>query len=267
MTWLDNIFMPDFNISSLYFDTDLLFWNYSSNNYYNILPLVQNADTCTYFPTCATSNLFNFSGARQQTPCIKAQNTEPQLFSFNSNKTKTDTFTYTQPTLTGSINAQMAAKAKSYVNVVNTSAEGNRLFSPKGYQNTSWYKKYGRWGWGCDFAVYCAKDTLGSKYPKDMITSSPAGLVDAADKNHHAYISVPDTNKASWLTRNVKQGDIIYMKGSGDSGKHIAVVDSIDSNGKIHAISGNSKGKVRAVEYDINKSGIYGFISLNKLAA
>lgn len=162
--------------------------------------------------------------------------------------------------------AQMVAKAKSYVGKVNSSAEGNRLFSPKGYQNTGWYRKYGRWGWCCDFAVSCAKDTLGSKYPKDMITSSPGGLAKKAEK-HDAYLKVPSTNKSSWLSANIKPGDIIYMKGSGDSGKHIAVVESIGSNGEIKAVSGNSGGKVKNAKYNINSSGIYGFVSLGKLAA
>ena len=165
-----------------------------------------------------------------------------------------------------SVSSQMVHKAKSYVGVVNTSEEGNRLFSPKGYKNTQWYRQHGRWGWCCDFAVHCAKDTLGANYPKDMITSSPAGLVAAASK-HNSYMSVPATNKNAWVKSNVKPGDIIYMKGSGDSGKHIAVVESVGANGKISAVSGNSKGKVRAVEYDVNKSGIYGFISLERLAA
>lgn len=166
----------------------------------------------------------------------------------------------------GSLNAQMVSKAKSYVGVVNSTAQGNQLFSPKGYQNTGWYKKYGRWGWCCDFAVYCAKDTLGSKYPKDMVTSSPDGLAKAAQK-HNAYLSVPSSNKNSWLANNIKPGDIIHMKGKGDSGKHIAVVESVDSNGNIKAVSGNSGGKVKSVNYNINTSGIYGFVSLQKIAA
>ena len=166
----------------------------------------------------------------------------------------------------GSINTRMVQKAKSYVGIVNSSSEGNRLFSPAGYQNTGWYKKYGRWGWCCDFAVYCAKATLGSKYPKDMITSSPASLAGKA-KKHGAYLEVPSSDKNSWLVNNIRPGDIIYMKGNGDSGKHIAVVESVDANGNVKAISGNSGGKVKNMKYNINTSGIYGFISLQKLAA
>ncbi|MCR5266750.1 MAG: CHAP domain-containing protein [Cyanobacteria bacterium RUI128] len=164
------------------------------------------------------------------------------------------------------LNQQMSDKAHSYVGRVNSSAEGNRLFSPAGYQNTEWYRRYGRWGWCCDFAVHCAKDTLGSKYPRDMITSSPQGLATAAER-HNAYLRVPSSDKASWLTTNVKPGDIIYMKGSGDSGKHIAVVNSVDADGTIHATSGNSGGKVKEVTYNINKNEIYGFVSLSRLAA
>ena len=80
-------------------------------------------------------------------------------------------------------------------------------------------------------------------------------------------MEVPTTNKNSWLASNVKPGDIIYMKGKGVSGKHIAVVESVDSSGNIKAVSGNSGGKVQAVTYNVNTSGIYGFISLDKIAA
>ena len=189
---------------------------------------------------------------------------------------KVNTFTAINPivktnssaTLLSSNNLRqsMVNKAKSYVGIVNSSYEGNRLFSPKGFQNTSWYKQYGKWGWCCDFAVHCAKSALGSKYPKDMITSSPIGLVKAASK-HNAYLQVPNANKISWLKSNVAPGDIIYMKGRGVSGKHIAVVDHVGDNGKIYAVSGNSGGgKVKSVTYDINTSGIYGFVSLDKIA-
>ena len=183
-----------------------------------------------------------------------------------TNGTKTDTFERT--TDSSAPRKQMVSKAKSYVGVVNSSAEGNRLFSPPGYKNTDWFKKHGSWGWCCDFAVSCAKDTLGSKYPKDMITSSPVTLVDKATENHNAYMTVPSTNKNSWLVANVKPGDIINMKGKGPSGKHIAIVESVDSNGKIRAINGNySGGRVLVDTFDINTSCIYGFISLDKIAA
>jgi len=156
-------------------------------------------------------------------------------------------------------------KAKSYVGKVNSSAEGNALFSPKGYKDTAWYKKYGRWGWCCDFAVSCAKDAMGGKYPSNMITSSPDGLGGVAKKNG-AYLTVPSSNKVKWVEENIKPGNIIHMKGKGDSGKHIAVVDYI-KGGKIHAISGNSGGKVREVDYDINNTEIYGFIDVDRIAA
>ena len=85
-------------------------------------------------------------------------------------------------------------------------------------------------------------------------------------EKHNAYLKVPSSNKNSWLASNVKPGDIIYMKGSGDSGKHIAVVESVDSSGNIKAISGGGQ-VIKNAKYNINTSGIYGFVSLGKLAA
>ncbi len=188
------------------------------------------------------------------------------LFNLQNSITSSDVFISSNKFGVGDVNQKMINKAKSYIGKVNSSAEGNRLFSPAGYQNTSWYKKYGRWGWCCDFAVSCAKQALGNKYPRNMITSSPAGLADAADKNG-AYLRVPASNKNSWLAQNIKPGDIIYMKGKGDSGKHIAVVESVGADGRIKAVSGNLGGKVKSVNYNINTSGIYGFISLGRLSA
>ena len=209
-----------------------------------------------------------FLGGNSGSPRISP---ETIFGSFTTKKTDsfiTTTFAPTNPISTTQVNdirQSMVRKANSYVGVVNSSREGNRLFSPKGYQNTEWYKKYGSWGWCCDFAVYCAKSTLGSSYPKDMITSSPAGLAKRAEK-HNAYLQVPNTNKITWLQDNIKPGDIIYMKGCGVSGKHIAVVDHIGDNGEICAISGNSGGKVKIVNYNINTSGIYGFVSLDRIS-
>ena len=98
-----------------------------------------------------------------------------------------------------------------------------------------------------------------------MNTSSPDGLGGAAKKNN-AYLAVPSSNREKWLQENIKPGNIIHMKGKGDSGRHIAIVDYV-KGGKIHAISGNSSGKVREVDYDINTSGIFGFIDVDRLVA
>ena len=241
-----NIFSENLSIPIPHFNWFTDWNNPSLNSVFNF----SNNNTNNYIPTFDSNNYF---GLTNPIPV-------PQQITSNNMVTPV-------PTAATGINSKMVAKAKSYVGVVNCSQEGNRLFSPKGYKNTQWYKTHGRWGWCCDFAVHCAKDTLGSKYPKDMITSSPYGLMDAANK-HGAYLKVPTSNKNNWLTNNIKPGDIIYMEGKGDSGKHIAIVESVGANGKINAISGNSGGgKVISTTFNINSSGIYVFISLNKLAA
>jgi hypothetical protein len=166
------------------------------------------------------------------------------------------------PSPGGDTNNRLLATANSYVGRVNSSAEGNRLFSPAGYKNTGWYRQKGRWGWCCDFAVHCLKQALGERFPKDMTTSSPGGLAKKA-RAHNAYMETPAANASSWIASNIKPGDIIYMKGRGDSGKHIAIFESI-SNGVIHAISGNYGGAVK--KHTIKKiSEVFGFVSVGKI--
>lgn len=168
----------------------------------------------------------------------------------------------------GSYGSKMVSIAESFLGWSNKGDEKcNKKFSPSGYRTSKWWAQHGRWGWCSDFATYCAKQALGAKWPKSMgnYISSPGGWKKKASPLG-AYLEVPSSNKNSWLAANVHPGDIIYMKGSGDSGQHIAVVKSVSANGKIEAISGNSGNMVKRRTYDINSSGIHGFVSLGKLA-
>lgn len=138
-------------------------------------------------------------------------------------------------------------KAMSYVGNVNSDAEGVRLFSPAGSDSSR--------GWCCDFATYCASKALGSKYPKSMITGGPAYLKSQAIEN--------DCWVNGWSS-SAKPGDIIIVPGKGASGLHVAIIKSIDGNGKITAVSGNSSNKVRTSQY--STSSVKGFVSIEKLA-
>lgn len=138
-------------------------------------------------------------------------------------------------------------KAMSYVGNVNSDAEGVRLFSPAGSPSSR--------GWCCDFATYCASKALGSKYPKSMITGGPAVLKSKAIEN------------GCWVngwSSSAKPGDIILLPGKGVSGLHIAIIKSIDGDGKITAVSGNSSNKVKLSHY--STSSVKGFVSIDKLA-
>ena len=185
----------------------------------------------------------------------------------NNNIAKVDTFTPSNSSnnvRSSGLGQQVLSKAASYVGVVNSTAQGNELFSPAGYRNTQWFKSHGRWGWCYDFVKYCLKSVLGDKLPKKMAnSSSPHALKNYSEG---AYMSLPSSSKAEWVKANVKPGDPIYMKGKGDSGTHAAIFDHIEGN-TIYAVSGNSSGKVRRVTYNVETSGIYGFVSVDKLAA
>lgn len=143
--------------------------------------------------------------------------------------------------------SKVLEKAMSYVGKVNNDADGVRLFSPAGSPSSR--------GWCADFATYCASQALGSKYPKSMITGGPFVLMDKARENN-CWVS-------GWKS-NAKPGDIVIVPGKGVSGKHVAIIKSIDSNGKITCVSGNSSNSVRVSTY--NTSSVEGFVSMEKLA-
>lgn len=165
-------------------------------------------------------------------------------FSFNSKKTTKVTNNDTKVSSDG---LGVLRKAESYVGKVNSDAEGVRLFSPKGSPASR--------GWCCDFATYCASKALGSKYPKAMITGSPGGLMNSA-KQYNCFSS-------GW-SKPAKPGDLIITPGKGASGLHVAIVKSVDSDGKITAISGNSSNKVKISRY--NSSSVKGVVHIDQLA-
>ena len=78
----------------------------------------------------------------------------------------------------GSYGSKMVSIAEGFVGWSNKGDEKcNKKFSPSGYRTSKWWAQHGRWGWCSDFATYCAKEALGSKWPKSMgnYISSPGG--------------------------------------------------------------------------------------------
>lgn len=228
--------MPSFNfgwnVSPFNFGNFGNFWGGSTFNSYNNISIFNN------FAMPAFNNCWN-------------------SFSYGDTFTRSSSTTKSKSTSGSSSGTGMSVlnKAMSYVGKVNSDAEGNRLFSPKNYKQTAWYKQKGRWGWCSDFATYCAAEALGSKYPSSMKTSSPAGLKAAAQHN--------DCWVNGWNS-SAKPGDIILLPGKGDSGLHVAVIKSIDGNGKVTCVSGNCQNAVKISSY--NTSSVKGFVSIDKLA-
>jgi len=152
------------------------------------------------------------------------------------------------------LGAAIAAKARSFVDRVNSDAEGNRLFS--GGRNQAWCQDFVSW-------------TLGhtsDKFPRVMTTtSSPITFRNEADRRG-CYYRMPSSNRKEWILANVKPGDVVVKDGKGASGLHVAIVTEVKSDGTIVVASGNSSDAVKERNYGLNTT-IYGIVDVEKLAA
>ncbi len=188
----------------------------------------------------------------------------PPLFSTTKAQPQAQTSTGDSFVRTGSgatsLKSSIVSKAQGYT-WVKSDYEGNRLFSPKnpdGSVKTNW-------GWCCDFAVSIYKQTMGSKFPSVLNTSSPIVLKDKA-RELGCYHTFPSSSRSAWAQENIKPGDILIMAGKGVSKHHVAIVTSVH-DGKIETISGNSGNAVKSRTYDASSSALYGIVNLDKYMA
>lgn len=147
----------------------------------------------------------------------------------------------------------LANKAKSYLGKVNSDAEGNRLFSPKGASQA----------WCADFVTYVTKDTFGNSLPSDFGSSSVSELRAWAE-NKDCYMAIPTSNKADFIKKNVKVGDIMIEKKDGKS--HTGIVTKVNSDGSFETVEGNCSNKVATRTYSADSTTLSGFITLEKYA-
>ena len=152
-----------------------------------------------------------------------------------------------------SLQIDLANNAKSYIGKVNSDAEGNRLFSPKGASRA----------WCADFVTSVTRKTFGSSLPSDFGSSSVSELRSWA-KDKDCYLSIPTTNKAEFIKKNVKVGDIMIEKAGGKS--HTGIVTKVNSDGSFETVEGNCSNKVASRTYSADSATLSGFISLEKYA-
>ncbi len=132
------------------------------------------------------------------------------------------------------------------------------------------YKKFtnGRVeAWCADFVSYVVKETYeqnGKKLPEGFGSASVARLQSWAKENGcYTQTSDKDTSsRGNFIANNIKTGDIIIFQDNGAS--HTGLVESIDPDGTIHTIEGNTSNQVARRTYDPNKNTISGFIQLDK---
>lgn len=117
--------------------------------------------------------------------------------------------------------------------------------------------------WCADFVTYVTKEAFrraGKAIPSGFGSPSVSGLREWGKQNGRYMQTAGKSNKASLIAQNVKPGDIIIFKEAGAS--HTGIVESVDSNGTIHTIEGNTSDKVARRTYSANHRTISGFIQM-----
>ena len=191
-------------------------------------------------------------------------NFSSQQYSWNqgfnvSNISWGDTFTKTSNTIkrnpeSSNLQLELVNKAKSYVGKVNSDAEGNRLFSNGKKQ-----------AWCADFVSTVTRDTIGSNLPSSFQHFSAVSDLRKWGQNNNCYLEVPNSNKADFIAKNVKVGDIMIEKDSGKS--HTGIVTKVNSDGSFETVEGNCGNKVATRKYTANSPTLSGFVSLDKYVA
>ena len=156
------------------------------------------------------------------------------------------------------LGTRIIENAEYYLGKVNSDATGNRLFSGGVSQ-----------AWCADFVTVVMKKSLGDKFPSDFGTakrgganygsSSVFGLKYWAQDNN-CYMNLPNSNRGSYISANVKPGDIMIETG------HTGIVTKVFSDGSFETVEGNYDNKVARVRHSANEQKVVGFISMAKYA-
>ncbi len=173
----------------------------------------------------------------------------PSLFNISQNNFKS--FNNSSRRLNGGFGSNILSSAYKYL----------------GYnENNGSYKLFtnGRTeAWCADFVSYVVKEAArksGKSLPSGFGSASVEGLRQWGLNNNCYLHTANSTNKKELIKNNVKPGDIVIFKENGRS--HTGVVASIDSNGNIKTVEGNTSDKVGERTYSANNSTISGFVQL-----
>lgn len=222
-------------------------FNFNSSNSYYFGSGSSGSSNSYYFPPSSKSYSFDFS-------------------SYSSSKSNSTSGNLTfKRSATGNLQRDLVNNALSWVGKVNNDATGNKLFSPNGKSQA----------WCADFATYNTKKSFGSKLPSDFgwatrngvkyCPSQVWGLMYWAEDNN-CYLDVTSaSNKADFIAKNVKLGDIMIEKRGGKS--HTGIVINVNSDGSFETVEGNTSDKVAKRKYTANSSTLSGFVSLDRYAA
>ena len=118
--------------------------------------------------------------------------------------------------------------------------------------------------WCTDFVTYVVKETYrkqGKPIPAGFGNHDVQTLKNWAISNNCFIRTSNQPKKASFISENIKPGDIMIINENGAS--HTGFVTKIDKNtGVIHTIEGNRDDRVKEYSYSSNYADLSGFIRL-----
>lgn len=234
----------------------------SAVNWHSTIPTVFNNTIFNWNPPAFLADNINTNHQTINLPSFDIlafdTNISPTNIGFDTFNRTTSTPRTTTRTSThrsknpSSLQLSLVDNAKYYVGKVNSDSEGNRLFS-NGVQQA----------WCADFVTHVARDTFGTALPSDFGSSAVSGLRSWA-QNNDCYTEVPSSNKADFIRKNVKPGDIMIEKKNGKS--HTGIVTKVNDDGSFETVEGNCSNSVTTRTYAANSSTLSGFISLEQYA-
>ncbi len=234
------------------------YWNTFSNIFSKAVatPVIPTVPTVVPYRTLATTPLFTYKMPQYTYP------------------TFTTPITYGTPTFSfGSFFSNIGSSIKSgFQRAVRwcSNVGSNIISAAKKYlgynEKDGSYKKFTggkNHAWCADFSSYVVKEAFrmaGKAIPSGFGSSSVNGLLAWAKQKGCFLKTAGISNKAGVIKNNVKAGDLVIFKEGGRS--HVGIVESIDANGTIHTIEGNTSNKVARRTYAANNRTITGFAQI-----
>ncbi len=117
--------------------------------------------------------------------------------------------------------------------------------------------------WCTDFVTYVVKEAYrnaGREVPAGFGDHDVERMKNWADRNGLFIRTSNVARKGSFITKNIKPGDIFILNENNSS--HIGFVTRVDDNGIIHTIEGNRDDKVSRFSYSPDNPDLSGFIRM-----
>lgn len=133
-------------------------------------------------------------------------------------------------------------------------------------ENDGSYKKFtnGREeAWCADFASYVVKEAYekaGKKLPEGFGSASVANIKSWGEQNGCFTRTSNMSDKANYMANNIKAGDLIIF----GEDQHVGIVESVDGDGTVHTVEGNTSDQVARRDYNASNARITGFVQLDK---